>query len=708
MKITNLEKREPYQLLPGAKLEVERVNPFFNEYAEHTIPMDLPASDHNRRLLGFPDLFGGRTKMVTSDVSIQDGEFHAQCRQAVLSATRKSSIQTAFYLNDGSFYSRIQNVSLKDVFSKAEDIITFNSMSAVLSWCRSLRNNYDNRFTIFPILVTDDSGLTEGFNYKVVNAYGKETQIGTYTLLPGIWGLALGPQLIMGFNPDADGNGCDFYNASTRTEYVNQIPITLAPGYYISPFIRVNHVLRRIFEHFGYTLLDNFFTETTPFNKMVLLNNCIDPLINCKLIVSDLLPDISASEMLAVIRKKFNCEFHVDEGSRTVGVVFLKEIVSNPPVADLTNRMTEEPTVNYKSEKDYKRVKLVPSETLDGEADDSYDNLADMTKSAPTAILDPKTGAFIRTGYSGDYAVSVKIGEASQSYDTGESLEAEEVEIPECIPEPRTLVTTYTVNENTEEYNYGQFLYVGNYKTVNSKMVIAGEENQEAKGSANKLLPMLAFVATTTGHASGTISPYDIRQSSNMRLWNYALYYNGADGIFERFYRDYDLLLRNSLMSVKVKLLISQSEKQNIPAWAKVTIRGVAFLLNKLKFTLGGKTEPVESELLTTGLYHDPVNGNINQAPSVTDLLPMMVAGYKWVGHQLTESVGENDYDNSGIDKDRTFQTLYPPLPSADWVGQRWGEQVSYTAKKIRHATLFRHSKWEYTKTTVWLECVPA
>lgn len=708
MKITNLEKREPYQLLPGAKLEVERVNPFFNEYAEHTIPMDLPASDHNRRLLGFPDLFGGRTKMVTSDVSIQDGEFHAQCRQAVLSATRKSSIQTAFYLNDGSFYSRIQNVSLKDVFSKAEDIITFNSMSAVLSWCRSLRNNYDNRFTIFPILVTDDSGLTEGFNYKVVNAYGKETQIGTYTLLPGIWGLALGPQLIMGFNPDADGNGCDFYNASTRTEYVNQIPITLAPGYYISPFIRVNHVLRRIFEHFGYTLLDNFFTETTPFNKMVLLNNCIDPLINCKLIVSDLLPDISASEMLAVIRKKFNCEFHVDEGSRTVGIVFLKEIVSNPPVADLTNRMTEEPTVNYKSEKDYKRVKLVPSETLDGEADDSYDNLADMTKSAPTAILDPKTGAFIRTGYSGDYAVSVKIGEASQSYDTGESLEAEEVEIPECIPEPRTLVTTYTVNENTEEYNYGQFLYVGNYKTVNSKMAIAGEENQEAKGSANKLLPMLAFVATTTGHASGTISPYDIRQSSNMRLWNYALYYNGADGIFERFYRDYDLLLRNSLMSVKVKLLISQSEKQNIPAWAKVTIRGVAFLLNKLKFTLGGKTEPVESELLTTGLYHDPVNGNINQAPSVTDLLPMMVAGYKWVGHQLTESVGENDYDNSGIDKDRTFQTLYPPLPSADWVGQRWGEQVSYTAKKIRHATLFRHSKWEYTKTTVWLECVPA
>ena len=405
MKIINLNKQEAYHLQPDAKLEVERTNPFFNDYAEQTIPMDLPASDHNRRLLGFPDLFGGRKKMVTSDVSIQDGEFHAQCRQAVLSATRKGTIQTSFYLNDGSFYYRIQNVSLKDIFSTAADTITFASMNAVLSWCRGLRADNDTRFTIFPVLVTDDSGLDMGLNYKVVNAYGKEVEIGSYTEVVAhyrVGDIDITQEVsVTGFDPDADGTGCDFYNAVQRTEYVNQVPITIGPGYYISPFIRVNHVLSRIFEHFGYTLQANFFTQTAPFNKMVLLNNLIDPLVNLKLIVSDLLPDVSASEMLAVIRKKFNCEFSIDEGSRTVGIVFLKDVVTSPPDIDLTSRVTAEPTVNYKSEKDFKRLKLAPAVTLDGEAGDNYDNLADMVKSAPTAIFDPANGAFYRTGYSG-------------------------------------------------------------------------------------------------------------------------------------------------------------------------------------------------------------------------------------------------------------------------------------------------------------------
>lgn len=183
MKIINLDRHEAYQLQPGAKLEVERTNPFFNDYAEQTIPMDLPASDHNRRLLRFPDLFGGRAKMVTSDVSIQDGEFHAQCRQAVISATRKGTIQTAFYLNDGSLYSRLQNIKLKDVFSvAATDVIQFASMNAVLSFCRGLRANTDERFTIFPILVTDDSGLDRGFNFKVVNAFGADIMVYSYNI----------------------------------------------------------------------------------------------------------------------------------------------------------------------------------------------------------------------------------------------------------------------------------------------------------------------------------------------------------------------------------------------------------------------------------------------------------------------------------------------------------------------------------------------
>mgnify|MGYP000463694877 CR=1 FL=1 len=47
MKITNLDKGKAYQLGEAAKLEVERTNPFFNDYGETTSPLDIPASDYN-------------------------------------------------------------------------------------------------------------------------------------------------------------------------------------------------------------------------------------------------------------------------------------------------------------------------------------------------------------------------------------------------------------------------------------------------------------------------------------------------------------------------------------------------------------------------------------------------------------------------------------------------------------------------------------
>ena len=116
MKITNLDKGKTYQLGESAKLEVERTNPFFNDYGESTSPLDIPASDYNRMILGYPDTFGLREKMVATNVSIEDGEYFAQCRQIILSAQHKGNISSSFYINDGSFYSKIQNVKLKSIF----------------------------------------------------------------------------------------------------------------------------------------------------------------------------------------------------------------------------------------------------------------------------------------------------------------------------------------------------------------------------------------------------------------------------------------------------------------------------------------------------------------------------------------------------------------------------------------------------------------
>lgn len=718
MKITNLDKGKTYQLGEGAKLEVERTNPFFNDYGETTTPLDIPASDYNRMILGYPDTFGLREKMVAANVSIEDGEYFAQCRQIVLSAQHKGNISSSFYINDGSFYSKIQNVKLKSIF-KDEMIPGCSTIDECISFCRSIIGGKNENYDIFPVLLTDDSGKDAGYDYKILNGWGNQQKLpdAKYWRFKNTGGYEYVAA------PDAydfvtcAGKSNRFQGEFNRTEYVNEIPVSLTRGYYISPFIRANYVLKRVFKYFGYDLQENFFTRTEPFTKMVLVNNVIDVMVNGHIRIEDLLPDVSVSDFLSVFRKKFLCEFISDEGTHQASIIFLKDAVGSAPVADLTRQMTEEPTLSYKTASDYKRVVLRAKHQADSDAEDSYDDLKDMLAKNTGAYFDKVDGCFYKDGYSGNYHVKSKIGEGSQSYDTGEEdTDTQDIEIPEMIPETRTLKYRQSADDDTISREMGRFLYIGSYATLNSSMKVATEDNSESSEEAVTTPVMLAFpYVSTDGMPCGTVTAYDIHyeydnrfgppshaseESLYRKIFDYALVYNGDDGIFEKFYRQYDLLLRNSLQELKVKLLLTQSQKQNLPSYAKVVIRGVSFFFNKLKFTLGGKSEPTESELRTIALTTP-----IHEASRMIDVMPALSCGYRWVGHEETVEVSESAYNNSGDDKDRTFKIIYPPLPSAEYVGQKYGLQKTFVSQKTRHATMFRHSKWVYHCTTTWLEC---
>ena len=703
MKIKHLSSGQPLHLQPDAKIEVERTNPFLNEYTEQSIPLDIPADNHNRRLLEYPDVFGRIKKSTLADVSIQDGEFFAQCRQALLSATHHGMISTSFYLNDGSFYSKVANMKLKDVFTRQEDVVEFSGATlpdrvmAGIQFCRTLRNGNDERFRIFPVLLDDDSGLDTGHSHKMMNAFGKEQTYNAKSTFGNE------PPQVTVFNPNTEGTGCDFYNVQNRTEYVNTMPITTSPGYYISPFIRATYVLQRVFSHFGYELQDCLFTTTAPFTDMVLVNNVIDVLVNGRIRVADLLPDITVLEFLTLWRRKFCCEFVTDENHGTASVVFLRDMVTAAPIEALTRCMTAEPTFQYKTEKDYKRIVLDSEEKVQAEVTDSYDDLKSLTADHPQVFFDADDGCFYKDGFSGNTLVHTKVGECSQSYNTGEDIDAQEVKIADCMPELRTLTYVTTLDEDTLTVTLGRFLYIGGYQTLNSKLVTANDDDDmDASDDSKKMKPMLAFAYLSNGKPEGTLSSYDIYASGHPRLWDYSLFYNGDDGIFERFYRDYDLLLRNSLHEVKVKLLLSQSQKMNMPATGKYVIRGVPFLIDKLKFVLGGKTDPAESTLRTLTLMEPVVS-----SPSLNDLLPDFDTGYVWIGKKTEEQVTESDYDNSGPDQNRVFSTVYPPVPTAELAGSRYGEQSSYY-KQRGPIALWRHTRWLYTRITTWLECVPA
>ena len=69
---------------------------------------------------------------------------------------------------------------------------------------------------------------------------------------------------------------------------------------------------------------------------MVVVNNVMDVLVNGRIKVADLVPDVTCADFIAVFRKKFCCEFSSDEGKRTADIIFLSDALASSPTEDLT------------------------------------------------------------------------------------------------------------------------------------------------------------------------------------------------------------------------------------------------------------------------------------------------------------------------------------------------------------------------------------
>lgn len=359
MKIVNTIANKAYQLNPDTQLEVERPNLFFNEWGEQTLPIDLPDTDMNRQLTGYPDILSNRNKVSSRiDCSIQDGEYFMPCRQAILGAKRNEKISTSFYMNEGSFLSRISEVALTDIFGD-EVIPGVTTIQQGIDFCWSLIDNSHPQYALFPIYVDLDGERRFVNRITYMDANGKVTETDR-----------------RGHN----GGTLGFYNSFERKETVDNRTITLAPGYYISPFIRASYLLKRIFSYFGYTLKDNFFTTTEPFKSMVFINNTIDSLVNGTIMLVHLVPDCMCNTILELFRKKYCCEFVSDEVERTVTIELFSENIKDRSEVDLTPYLVSHPEISYES---YRQLKLSSEKVI--KEGTSYDATYEIEAKYPEA-----------------------------------------------------------------------------------------------------------------------------------------------------------------------------------------------------------------------------------------------------------------------------------------------------------------------------------
>lgn len=585
MRIIHASGKE-LRIAPGTVLEMERTNPFFNDYGEQSLPVTLPDCEQNRQTLGFPDDTGSTRKTESrTDAVIHEGIFNLRCRMAILSAGGGNGISTSFYLNEGSFYERIEDLRLPDLFKG--QVIQFGSVSAAIDYCQGLSGSSDERFAIFPVFAENqDTGTITTIN-----------ELDTAEKVDGKYKL---------------------YNATARTEEVNGASISIPAGFYISPQIRALYVLREAFSKLGYTLDAGFLGKTEPFASMVLLNANMDTIVGGDIKLEQLVPDCSLSELMDTFRGKFCCEFISDETARTVRITLFNELLdpAKRPI-DLTDRVAGGATIDHSAPFRQLRLSCEKGPVITCEITDSSKPLGGYTFRSGTAGYLSKAICEIRQGrneltlgrltgkiYSANDSDNA-VGNLSCDYFAGDDgLEAEEVSTPDTVPSIE-IKTDVITDGSTHTLTSAFAPMAGKGRFLNSRIVYGDEKPADADTAQETIEQPIMLCGVMQGvlptHDLGTVHNYYFGSSllSADKIWDYSLVYNGEEGLFEMFWRRYDLMLRNAFRPVTYRMLLTEADKLTLSAHELVVVDGQRLIPDVLRYTVGRKVV-AECDFLTT------------------------------------------------------------------------------------------------------------
>lgn len=650
MKITHPSGDE-YDLYPDTEIEVTRYNPFFHTLGEQSVPVSLPSTAKNLRILGNPERPENANKTASRiDAAIQSGAFSVVGRQAILSAQAKGSVETSFYLNEGAFYEKMTNLTLSEIFK--DRVVDFGSVDGAINFMKSLLSVSDPRFAVFEVF-TDEYLLNEISFYLGEPYFVKEDE---------------------------------------TTETINESKITVPKGFYITPFVKVKHVLQEVFTHMGYSLGSSFL-DAPPFNDMVFLNDNLDTIAGGSIHYVDVVPNIDVKTLLDVLRK-FNIEFIPDETNRVVNIKAFDHVFLEPSSADISQYAVSIPVINYPDS--YKQVRLsseklsIPAElsylarngrrlTYQREAHIDGDLLLiEILNQYPTAYLRRKDGAIVRDGVRGDVLFTEKLCSLGMDYFSGGDLKPEEFSFPDTVTDMEGLAP-----------------YAGAGRTLQSRIQLSSENEDGDDTNPTKtkdLPPILCLFYRKSGYCLGTFYNYD---NEGNRLWDYSIQWNGPDGIFEKFWRQRDSLLRNALLPVQVDAILPEHLKLSIPSVRRLSFNGQGYLISELQYSTKPNS-PGACSLLSTNLQKP-----ISEAPFAHEQFREKT--YKWNRYRTYSVTGTPGRPYS-YRFDAEPVPFYPPdpTPAQYAAGGRYHERI-YTVE-YGFITNGVFTKSGECNMTVWLE----
>lgn len=561
-----------FDLQNDFSIEIEDTSPIYNERGSQSVPATLPASRNNLSLITHvhrPD--STYSPAPDTRVTVSDGVYNRIGKMNITQASKSGGIVSNIGFDESELYSEWNAVSLRSL--SAPVIRPEGGTTGVISLLNSIMNEtiVDDALSVFPICVSMPSHTTTV----------DDTETTTYY-----------PEYI---NKIAKSeNGSYFLQGAARQEtfLINNEPVltSVPEGYAISPFLKVSWILNLIFVRYGYTVLENPFSTHRQLSRLVVLNNMADSIVKGFIDYSDLLPDCTINEFLQALYCRFGMVYFVDGKNKTVNLKFIKDIISATPSLNWSLLKSACPVINYAAAQ---QLKLSASTNISG----PYTNLV----AAPTSdsldkflkpfghVLSNNTakGYLTYSLWDGFYYVRnnlTGIREARSSdffpWDKGADISYMEISsIDECLPMKGSYPDDQPV---CPAYLLGK---VHKYTNISSASVELAEE----QNTQTPLCFCFSMPRASTPYPYGSPRCYTPGGEAiviNGHTFDISMTFIGDNGLFSRFWKGFDAILRHSNHTVEVPVHLNPIQLLNIDFSQTINIDGQRLLLDTVRYTL--------------------------------------------------------------------------------------------------------------------------
>jgi hypothetical protein len=596
IKIRKRETGEVFDLPPDYIIEAEKNNPLFTNKGSQTVSISFQNTNNNRKLLEHSYRLDKSTKpSKTIPVVVESGILQQSGLMAINSASKKM-ISANIGFDESEMYNRMTKMQLRDIPNLPTLSFNGNTTEEKVSLMldhlsQVMKQQIDTDYYVFAVILNSEQpdgefGAKKYFdilNEVSVNLSGDFVEL-----------LALEPRQIIRY---IDGE-----------EVIIQTP----KGYGVSPFIKVWKILELIFAHFGFKVEENPFKDHRQLKKLVVLNNVMDTIMTGTLYYKDLMPDITINQFLDGLFNKFGMLYFLNSNSKTVRLKFLKDILTpiKSVTIDLNRFKTEDPQIVYSSPK---QIKLMMNRQLEGcellantyeEFLEKYnyeiiDNDQPKANNA-TNLFDTRRSIYsIISGLQEKFIRSADFFD----YDKKNEMGYEEIKMEDlCLP-----FSSRTPNEL-------MYLFYGvKFKNIYTDLVIGGVKSGEIE---NPALLAFAFGWGTYNYFAGKYffaSQFNrdpngkFMYDENGVKYDISLTCNREDGLFNRFWKEYDAYLRHSGYEVKCKLKLTDTEIFNLNMFDTLVLNNQPLFSKQIKYKLNQKDSIAECIFQTLRLY-EPYN----------------------------------------------------------------------------------------------------